>query len=458
MKRLYIFAFALVVFTYLPVSATIINIPDDYPTIQEGIDASNDGDTVLVQPGTYVENINFNGHNIVLGSLFLTTGDTTYISETVIDGDSAGSVVIFESGEDSTAVITGFTIQNGYAQDGGGIYCMEANPIIKYNYIIQNVDDRYGGGIYCYISNPSVERNNISNNNGSGIFCNNNSHPLICSNIFDGNSGGGVRCKTRSNPVICHNMIINNTTYYNGGGIYCDVSSPVIFNNTISGNYSNMYGGGICLRNWSEPMIINSILWDDSSRLGQEIDGFSSMFEVRYCNVQGGYEGEGNIDADPLFRDPENGDFHLMSTECGDPYDSPCIDAGDPDILDSLLDCSWGLGTIASDMGAYGGGDSATVSIDNEVPEIPNRFALAQNYPNPFNTSTVIRYSLPEPSDVIIEIFDILGRRVQTLLNEHRQAGIHNITFDASELASGMYFYKLQAGKWVGSRRMVLLK
>jgi len=66
----------------------------------------------------------------------------------------------------------------------------------------------------------------------------------------------------------------------------------------------------------------------------------------------------GNIDVDPLFRDPANGDFHLMSTACGDPYDSPCIDAGDPSITDDFLDCMYGLGTSISDMGAYGGGCS----------------------------------------------------------------------------------------------------
>jgi hypothetical protein len=125
---------------------TIINIPADYPTIQQGIDASIDGDTVLVQPGTYVENINFNGHNIVLGSLFLTTGDTSYIAQTVIDGDSAGTVVAFENGEDSTTAIdlppinrssfrvsilyTDWTGEGG--QDGsqaiiGGEHCPEAS-------------------------------------------------------------------------------------------------------------------------------------------------------------------------------------------------------------------------------------------------------------------------------------------------------------------------------------------
>jgi hypothetical protein len=111
-------------------SATIINVPADSSTIQGGINGSSDGDTVLVQPGTYVENINFNGHSIVLGSLFLTTGDTSYISTTVIDGDSAGSVVTLEGGEDSNTVITGITIQNGFGiTGGGGITCdNQANP------------------------------------------------------------------------------------------------------------------------------------------------------------------------------------------------------------------------------------------------------------------------------------------------------------------------------------------
>ena len=84
MNRIIALMTVFVAVAFLPAAATIINIPDDYPTIQEGIDASIDGDTVLVQPGTYVENINFNGHNVVLGSLFLTTEDTIYISQTKI--------------------------------------------------------------------------------------------------------------------------------------------------------------------------------------------------------------------------------------------------------------------------------------------------------------------------------------------------------------------------------------
>ncbi len=103
-------------------NATIINIPVDYSTIQNGIDAASNNDTVLVQPGTYVENINYNEKNIVVGSLFITTNDTSYISQTVIDVDSSGTVVTFGSGEDSTAFLSGFMISNGSAVYGGGIY------------------------------------------------------------------------------------------------------------------------------------------------------------------------------------------------------------------------------------------------------------------------------------------------------------------------------------------------
>lgn len=247
-----------------------------------------------------------------------------------------------------------------------------------------------------------------------------------------------------------------------GGGIACYNSNPtannnVIFNNRALGEQAN--GGGFYV-NHSNPIIVNSILYEnEADSNGSEIFvEDNSTLMITYSNIQGGWEGEGNIDADPLFRDPENGDFHLMSTACGDPYDSPCIDVGHPDIIDSLLDCSWGLGTILSDMGAYGGGDSATVGIVDHQPEVPDRFGLMQNYPNPFNAMTVIRYSLPAESDVTIEIYDILGRRIQTLFSGNRPAGSHSVIWDARDLPSGIYLYRIDAGQYSKTIRCLLLK
>jgi parallel beta-helix repeat protein len=428
----------------LPALATIINIPDDYPTIQQGIDASSDGDTVLAQPGTYVENINFNGHNIVLGSLFLTTGDTTHISQTIIDGSSSGRVITLDDGEDSTTVICGLTIKNGLALLGAGIYCADISSFtIRDNYIIENSADAYGGGIYCFRSSPIIIRNTIrgnsaagdyglggglycndsnppihdniitdnygsgiccenadplirgnliSDNLDSGIICRTGSHATITGNIISGNTalcansygggiccvsshptidnnticqnsvmedGGGIFCHHYCGPTIINNVIYENTAGTHGGGIHCGVgSSPTIRNNTIIGNYAT-YGGGILFSDTS-PTTKNTILWANSAPYGPEIYSYHGWTEISYCDIQGGWEGEGNIDIEPLFRDAENGDFHLMSTECGDPDDSPCIDAGDPSILDYPLDCDWGLGSERSDMGAYGGGSTAS--------------------------------------------------------------------------------------------------
>jgi len=503
MSKASVLTVLIVVAIFLPSSATMINIPDDYLTIQEGIDASSDSDTVLVQPDTYYENINFNGHNIVLGSLYLTTEDTSYISQTSIDGDSSGSVVILENNEDSTAVITGFTIQNGLALYGGGIFCWNSSVkilgnIIRGNYAVSDIDSNgHGGGIYCMDNDYDVEvkieicRNKIIENiavaypfregYGGGIFCDrtdavineniishnfstgtgsggggicaSNSDALIEYNIINDNvadRGSGIYCVYNSDSEIHHNLIFNNL----GGGIAClNNSHANIVNNTI---FENVLAGGIMAHTLSYPTVRNNII-----RNNHEFEiyaGGPGVPIVEYNNVLDGWEGEGNIDVDPLFRNPENDDFHLMATYCDDPYDSPCIDAGHPDILDSLLDCDWGLGEVRSDMGAYGGGDSTQVGIDDRKPQLPRQFALSQNYPNPFNASTAIGYTLPYTSDVTLDIYDILGRKVETLHKGNQPAGSHSVIWNADGYSSGVYFYKLQAGDYTETKKMVLLK
>ena len=138
--------------------STIINVPGDYPTIQVGINAASDGDTVLVQPGTYIENINFNGKNIVVKS-------AQGAEETVIDGDHNGSVVLFDSGEDNTAMLRGFSLRNGNGTNlsgvncGGGIFCFHSDPSLKDLIVGENHVGSVGvgGGIALWGSNSNME-------------------------------------------------------------------------------------------------------------------------------------------------------------------------------------------------------------------------------------------------------------------------------------------------------------
>jgi photosystem II stability/assembly factor-like uncharacterized protein len=93
-----------------------------------------------------------------------------------------------------------------------------------------------------------------------------------------------------------------------------------------------------------------------------------------------------------------------------------------------------------------------------EVQDVPERLSLSQNYPNPFNPSTVIAYQLPTNNFVTLKIFDVLGREIASLVNERQTAGSHSVTFSANGLPSGVYFYRLQAGNYTETRKLVLLK
>jgi hypothetical protein len=97
-----------------------------------------------------------------------------------------------------------------------------------------------------------------------------------------------------------------------------------------------------------------------------------------------------------------------------------------------------------------------TFTIESEP--LPSKIALYQNYPNPFNPSTTIRFALPAASPVTVKVYDLLGQEVATLVNEVRPAGEHSVTFDASALSSGIYFYQLRVNNFVESKKLMLVK
>ncbi len=323
MIRLFVFIPLLTIAIALSSPAAIINVPGEYSAIQAGIDASSPGDTVLVQPGTYLENINYNGRNIVVGSLFLTSGDIVHIQTTIIDGHSAGTVVLMESGETNSAALIGFTLIGGNGSFGGGISCASgSNPLIAFNIIKQN---------------------------------------------SAGQSGGGISCWQNCDPLIKNTVIYGNSTASFGGGISLSANcDPVISNCVIAGNTAPS-AGGAGISSWSSnPVISNTIIWGNNS------DQITGTVSITYSDIQGGWSGQGNINQNPLFRDPAAGDYHLMAISCGSGSDSPCIDSGDPDLTETRLECIWGLGTNLCDMGAFGavlapGGGGGCVYVVGDI-------------------------------------------------------------------------------------------
>jgi hypothetical protein len=564
-----------------------------FATIQKGIDSSSDGDTVLVAAGTYVENINYNGKNIMVGSLYLTTQDTSYISSTIIDSDSSGSIVVFESFEDSTAVLNGFTFQNIIFYSGEGsqaiininesspkiinnrfdnfylfqggesavIYCENSNSLIMNNVFTNgSLGNGYvlGGFILSKNSNVTIRNNRIENGyvgfaEPSGFIVSVNSENIIESNIIINPSMGycvicaAISILDGSNCIIRNNFIFQ--AYGDGyGAVVASQSQYVSHNNTFVSNsrgYANLSSDGI---------VSNDIIYGSSNAV--YIDTNSNI-QVSYSDIEGGWEGEGNIDADPLFCNQDGGDYTLAENSpcigtgedganmgafgigCGsynfyptefslsEPSNNAAITVDESNVNTGFITFSWGESSDANgdslyylmratsaeigDLGLDTNATSIEVSYmdiiedmsENNVTAaalewtvhvtdgidtveadnapftlqvdgsnalsayleglLPDEFALQQNYPNPFNPVTTLRYDLPENGLVTIIIYDMLGREVKTLINQSQNAGYRTVIWNATNdygkpVSAGTYLYQIQAGEYISTKKMVLLK
>jgi parallel beta-helix repeat protein len=320
--------------------AATLHVPSQYPTIQAGIDAANNGDTILVADGIYTgagdKNLTWNGDE-----KHLTVKSENGPENCIIDCENDGRGFCFnESGQNNNDVIDGLTIRNGTGEYGGGIRCYYSSPTITNCIIRGNITNDFGGGIYCAYSSATITNCTISENiaeaGGGGIFCLSSPSPIITNCTINNNTtsnyGGGIFCDY-SPATIINSTISGNTASSLGGGIDFYNSSGSIINCTITENTAGDYGGGIFCSTSSSPTI-NSILWNDSASSGSEIALYSSsILNISYSNVEGGEAGAhveagctlnwgtGNINSDPLFVNVDNADYHLSSN-------SPCIDEG----------------------------------------------------------------------------------------------------------------------------------
>jgi hypothetical protein len=258
MLRLMLTTCAVVAVFLSNLTAATLTVPEPYSRIQSAIDAAADGDTVLVSPGLYQENVSFRGKALFVCSQYPFLSDQTFIRETIIDGGNpentdSGSVVIFAANERSGAVLCGFTLVNGIgtaipgSYQGGGIFIDEgAAPTIIFNTIYGN-NALVGGGIAARGAGATIAQNAIYANNaekGGGIAL------LGCQaevrrNVIFGNSdtsqGGGVYCQGAAvsfgyNVVACDSAA-------SGGGIYCAEGAWELQSNNFYDNHNGDFVG-----------------------------------------------------------------------------------------------------------------------------------------------------------------------------------------------------------------------
>jgi parallel beta-helix repeat protein len=426
-------------YTILNAEPSTIHVPGEVVTIQGAIDAAQDGDTVVVAPGTYVEHINFSGKAITVRS-------SGGVDKTILDGNQAGTVVTFDAYEWRTSTLQGFTIQNGLADfEGGGIAVAGASPTITDNRIIANGACN-GGGISIYGGTALIQRNVISHNNRSGCFGGGGGGGIyiaggaveivenkISNNELTDGDGGGIYMFGGGTPTIRGNTIKDNSTLYEGGGIMMvNQSDALIVQNVITGNRAGK-GGGISWLTPSGtrgPYLVNNTIIDNDSAQGSGVyaDGYDAntllvnniivsiagqsaihcgdfndlnppqfRHNLVYSPSGSAYGGtctdqngtKGNITADPLFYIPSPGSYYLTAR-------SPALDAGDNGApsLPSL--------DIMGKARIVDGNNDGTAVIDIGAQEF--QVPLTINDSDPYTRSASVKLSLNFPGAAAMQI------------------------------------------------------
>ena len=497
--------------------STIICIPQQYATIQQGIDAAGSGDTVLVDPGIYTgtgnRDIDFQGKPILLIS---EKGADSTIIDCEADSSDPHRGINFTRGEDSFSVIDGFTITNGNAYGmngnrGGAIYIDDCSPKIInciFSYNIANM----GGAVYSIYYGDPVIRNcffhhNSSVHNGAGITLDGWTGGVceaeISGNIFEynttGHSGAAIyanQCRVnitdniiRYNTVsstsywggggIClwighygsQQVVKNNLFYENqaptGGGIYIRYDGSLVANNTFFENQSYLEGGAIYVLNQSIqiPQIRDCIIWNNFSLNSPHHQMYldpatGSSANVSYCCIENGWNGTGIIDDNPRFATGPNGEFYLSQIEAGQVWQSPCVDSGSStssgvglENLTTRTDHQVDIGQV--DLGYHYPLDSNPGAVEEELPLSSETVQMSLT--DQGNRNYKLELFLPRDGLVKIHVYDLGGRNLTALINRYLYKGYHHLEFQFNQSGFhgfGIYFVVLKTSDQIISYKL----
>ena len=445
--------------------AAVINVPADYPRISLALAYSAIGDTVLVAPGVYRDYASVYGR--VLGSWFLTTGDTSYISSTVIQGYQEGIGVSFYGSplEYPNAVLSGFTIANfqigvyceyntspeisncvikniGYREAGLGVGSAGGgSPVLKNVVLTHFSVGEYAEGVRLSGGNPVLENVEIrfidTNMNAIGISCSRNTHATlknvsifqVVDYIDEVHSFMGTGIWFNDGTISIQNSIVSQCAY----GIESSGGTIEISHSNIGGNFQENFRG-----------------LDPSIGLLTQVNANGDSCDAYF-----------NISTDPQFvnddkpsrvenRYVSRANLHLRPT-------SPCINTGTP-VGAPLFDLEGNPRDALPDMGAY-----EYVSPEAVEETVPQELALLASYPNPFNAAATISFELPEPGLAVLAVYNVSGQKVRELAAAWFEAGPHSAVWDGcddagNQVSSGLYFMRLQEGRMIGTGKMVLLR
>jgi hypothetical protein len=501
--------------------AATIHVPGDQLTIQAGIDSAFVGDTVLVADGVYTGDGN---RDIDLGGKAVVVKSENGHEFTTIDceADSLNQHrgFFFGKGEDSTAIVDGFTIRNGYAptilipapvSHGGGIYVENSSPTIRNCVLDSNCAFSSGGGLYCgENTSPKLVGCRISGNDspsgGGAVFQNCSATVVDC--LFEENSAyqsAGMMITGAQAPKLTACRIERNNAQFGVGGLQITGCSPILTNCTIHRNGADFIAGVSMYASYTEfidcSLTRNTAYWGVGAiECGMADPSFEGCTISRNTAVQRGSAGFSLVGSRPIFTrciissnssagldtslsaDSES----VVTLSCCDVYGNSggnwvgalegqdtmngnfsadplfCDIGGDDFTIYDNSPCapannSCGVLIGANDIGCY-----ATGVAEPDEPPTPERF-LSRNHPNPFNAVTVIEYTIPRRTRVEICIYNMLGQKIRTVIDGTKSAGKHSVHWDACDtggktVTSGVYLYRIKTDMFVETKKMVLAK